>query len=45
MDKFCGYPDLLRHSLSLIEDFVRTFLAGCVKAIKLFLRGVRRQMI
>jgi hypothetical protein len=39
MQEFCRYPDLLRHSSSFIEDFARTFLAGCVKPIKLFLRG------
>src|SRR5262249_5469700 len=39
MQEFCRYPDLLRHSSSFIEHFVRTFLAGCVKAINHFLRG------
>ena len=39
MQEFCRYPDLLRHSSSFIEHFARTFLAGCVKAINLFLRG------
>src|SRR5271163_2447435 len=39
MQEFCRYPDLLRHSSSLIEHLARTVLAGCVKAIKLFLRG------
>src|SRR5215469_4654094 len=39
MQEFCRYPDLLSHSSSFIEHFARTFLAGCVKAIKLFLRG------
>jgi hypothetical protein len=39
MQEFCRYPDLLRHSLSFIEHFARTFLAGSVKAINLFLRG------
>src|SRR5262249_11176895 len=38
MQEFCGYPDLLRHSASFIEHFARTFLAGCVKAFKHFLR-------
>jgi hypothetical protein len=35
----CKYPYLLRHSSSFIERFARTLLAGCVKAINLFLRG------
>jgi hypothetical protein len=39
MEEFCGYPDLLRHSLSFIEHFACTYLAGCVKAINVFLRG------
>jgi hypothetical protein len=39
MQEFCRYPDLLRHSASFIEHFARTFLAGRVKAIKLFLQG------
>jgi hypothetical protein len=40
MEEFCGYPDLLRHSLSFIEHFACTYLAGCVKAINVFLRGL-----
>src|SRR3974390_1310126 len=39
MQELYRYPDLLRHSASFIEHFARTFLAGCVKVIKLFLRG------
>src|SRR5215470_8143484 len=39
MQEFYRYPDLLPHSSSFIEHFARTFLAGCLKAIKLFLRG------
>ena len=39
MQEFCRYPDLLRHSSSFIEHFVRTFLVDCVKTINLFLRG------
>src|SRR5262249_14583493 len=39
MQELCSYADLLRHSSSFIEHFARTFLAGCVKAIKLSLRG------
>ena len=39
VQEFCRYPDLLRHSLSFIEGLTRTFLAGCVKTIKLSLRG------
>jgi hypothetical protein len=39
MQEFGRYPDLLRHSSSFIKDFTRTFLAGCVKTIKIFLRG------
>jgi hypothetical protein len=39
MQEFCRYPVLLRRSSSFIERFARTLLAGCVKAINLFLRG------
>src|SRR5262249_14407826 len=42
MQEFCRYSDLLRHSLSFIEDFDRTFLAGRVKTFKLFPRGNQR---
>src|SRR5262249_22938854 len=39
MQELCGYPDPIRHSVSFIEDLVCAFLAGCVEAIDLFLRG------
>jgi len=39
MQEFRGYPDPLRHGSSFIKHFARMFLAGCVIAIELFLRG------
>jgi hypothetical protein len=39
MQEFYRYPHLLRYGSSFIEHFARTFLAGCVKAIKLLLGG------
>jgi len=39
VQEFCRYPDPLRHSSNFVQDLARTCLAGCLKAIKHFLRG------
>jgi hypothetical protein len=39
VQEFYRYPDLLRHSSNFIEHYARAFLAGCIKTVKLFLRG------